>query len=182
MKTMILKNKLTLVVAGASLALVAGMALSPRPSAPAAVPQQQEAAQEPAHYGHIVPMVLTLKGPEAQAPSGDIPLDLTIKVNTALHGPVQLKVNVPPGATLVQGEAVETLMLNKVGTSTRHYVVRSEGPLRGEVTVVADMRDGNKFGLRAERKYPERQVTVSNLPLARPPVARPGMAPPVRGQ
>lgn len=132
----------------------------------------------PSEQGMRAPVVLVLRGPDPMPASGDIKLDLEIRVNEPIKAPVFLQVQIPPGVQLLAGVPTETLSLPQAGTLLRSYVVRTNAPLQMPIIVTADAKDpGGAYGLHAERKYPAAAPAAMNPNTARPPVPRPGQPP-----
>ncbi len=125
------------------------------------------------------PLVLKLRGPDPVPTNGDILLDLDIVVREPLSLPVTLKLTPPAGATLVSGNATESIAFTQTGTFKRRFVVHTNAALASPVVVTAEsVAPDNSFGLRARRQYPA--APKAAVPAnQRPPVVRPGMAPPV---
>lgn len=124
------------------------------------------------------PLVLRLRGPEPIPNGGDIVLALDIVVREPLSLPVTLQVTPPDGATLVSGQANESVSFTQTGTFKRQYTVHTTAALSTPVVVTAEMvGPDNSFGLRARREYPAPPPVV--MPQGkRPPISRPAM--PVR--
>lgn len=143
------------------------------PNAPNVSPQGG-----PTEHGVAAPLILRLNGPIPPPASGDVKLDLEIQANEPIAGPVMLRVAVPPGASLVVGQAGETLQIPQAGVLYRSYIVRSAGMLEQSVIVTADGGNGQSFGFHAERKYPPPMSPYGGQPPGpRPPMARPPSPP-----
>jgi hypothetical protein len=132
----------------------------------------------PTEQGMRAPVILVLRGPDPMPASGDIQLNLEIRVNEAISVPTYLQLMLPQGAQLLSGAPTETLTLPQAGTLTRSYMVRLNGPLQAPIMAVADAKDPNgAFGFHAERKYPAPASVGINPNPNRPPVPRPGQPP-----
>lgn len=161
---------------GAIVAVVSILAAGCSNKTPSA---DDKVASEPiANETTRAPLVLRLRGPEPLPNSGDIVLDLDIVVREPLSLPVTLKVTPPGGATLVSGQATESISFTQTGTFKRQYTVHTNAALASPVVVTAEMiGPDNSFGLRARREYPAAPPAVMPNNNHRPPVARPPMAP-----
>lgn len=132
----------------------------------------------PAEQGMRAPVVLVLRGPDPMPASGDIKVDLEVRVNEPITVPTYLQVMVPQGAQLLSGAPSETLTLAQAGTLTRSYMVRLNGPLQAPIVAIADAKDPNgAFGFHAERKFPAAAPVGVNPNMNRPPVPRPAGPP-----
>lgn len=125
------------------------------------------------HSNESAPVVLKLES--TQLDRGRVSLLAHIDATSAFTIPVNLSVELPEGAKLVEGTQRETLQGLEAGRSTRAFVIElPEGV--GSVKVVLDGKQPEgAFGFHAEKMYPElpkRQfIRGATPPSARPPIA-----------
>ncbi len=100
------------------------------------------------------PLVLRLDAPTAPPPPGDrVALRLHVLRRGGLPGQVELRVSLPPGATLVEGDLAATIADDGAAETIRPYVL-AVGPTlpEGDVTFTASLA-GEHFGATARAVY-----------------------------
>ena len=119
---------------------------APAPASAVSRPHTTEAAR--------APLVIRLEAPSAPPRPGErVALRLHVLRPGGLPGAVELRVALPAGATLVEGDLAATLADDGAAETIRPYVL-AVGPTlpEGEVTFTASLR-GPNFGATAREVY-----------------------------
>lgn len=128
---------------------------APDPAIAQAAPASARVATPaPAPDRPRAPMTLELVAPPGTpAPGARVRLDLKLTRHGALPGAVALGIEVPPGATLVEGEATATLPDTGPGETTRALELQI-GPAvpAGDLVVTAKLA-GDGFGVTSRATY-----------------------------
>lgn len=103
----------------------------------------------------MAPMTLKLEARQLQPDGALVELTATLTINGGLPGPPVLRIQLPQGATLSDGEPEETLELpGQAGTPVKR-IFQLAGVGQGEVEVSAES-SGQGAGARAVAYYPRR--------------------------
>lgn len=160
-----------LLTALAVLAL-AGCNTSPAPSA---APDQAQTPRASDPHEEKAPLLLSLQAVADQG--GVLELQAHLDASAGVSLPIELTVELPPGAKLVDGEARQSVPV-PAGRTTRSFRVAHDAPL-GPIKVVAHVVHPDKaWGIHAEKFYPEKPKNLSFNPSRPPPLARPPIAAP----
>ena len=153
-------------------------AASAPPAASSATIAHPAEGREPTLHGP--PVVLRLKG--TGEGTNEVEVTIEIDVLGAMAAPALLKVIVPPGASITNGNATETLSVAQRGNIERKVRIKSTTPLseRAPLEVILEARDLDAgVGFHAERQWPPRpEMVVPPSSGPRPPVGRPPGPPP----
>jgi len=128
------------------------------------------------------PLVVRVEGPEQMQPGSESELVVRLIRPRPTDSPIALRLSLPPGVELVDGQADEAITDAVSGTLTRRYRIRVAGGIPDrdiEVTAsitgtdhAAHARDAYRFGRPAPKlAEPRRQadpVRVGNKNLGRP--------------
>lgn len=104
----------------------------------------------------VAPFTVSLQAP-VQAKAGKVELTAVIDSPKGFVGDIDVKVELPEGAKLLEGEATENLKELPAGKTTRSFeLLLGTAPTeQAPVKVIVEGQDAAKtFGARAERKYP----------------------------
>ncbi|MCS6902073.1 MAG: hypothetical protein RMJ98_20820 [Myxococcales bacterium] len=154
-----------------TLAVVAlvGCETSPRASTPPdPAPRVSDPQEEKA------PLLLSLQA--AADKDGVLELQAHLKASGGVSLPVDLSVELPAGAELLDGEARQSVSVPP-GRTTRSFRIAYSAPL-APIKVVAHVVHPDKaWGIHAEKLYPEPTKVPAYLPARPPPMARPPVLP-----
>ena len=140
---------------------LAGCETSPRAPAPAeSAPRVADPHEEKA------PLQLSLEA--ASDANGVLDLRAHIDSPAGVSLPVELSVELPPGAKLVDGDARQSVPV-PAGRTTRNFRIE-RGATGAPVKVVAHVvHPAQAWGIHAEKFYPEQPKSVSFHPAKAPP-------------
>jgi hypothetical protein len=148
---------------------LAGCETSPRASAqPDPAPRVSDPHEEKA------PLLLSLHAVADK--DGVLELQAHLNASGGVSLPVNLSVELPPGAKLLDGEARQSVVVPP-GRTTRSFRVFHDTPLAPIKVVAHVVHPDNAWGIHAEKFYPEAAKEATYLPARPPPVARPPVVP-----
>lgn len=163
------------------LAVMAGLALAGCETSPAKSEAPQAASKTAAvsaagdhratdSHEETAPLLLSLQAVADE--NGVLELQAHLDAQASIAYPVELTVALPPGATLVSGDARQSVPV-AAGRTTRSFRV-AHGAALTPIKVVAHVVHPDKaWGIHAEKFYPEVAKPSAYVPPPAPPMARP---------
>jgi hypothetical protein len=159
-------NKLLTALAVVALA---GCETSPRASAP---PDPAPRVSDP--HEEKAPLLLSLHAVADK--DGVLELQANLDASAGVSLPVDLSIELPSGAKLLDGEARQSVPVPP-GRTTRSFRVAHDAPLAPIKVVAHVVHPDNAWGIHAEKFYPEVTKGAAYLPARPPPMARPPLVP-----
>jgi hypothetical protein len=140
-----------------------------RATEPAPRPEPVEVTPD-THRTHA-PMSLKLAARLLKDQGGLVELTATLSVAGRLPGPPVLRIKLPEGANLTEGEPEETLDLQNKELASVTRIFRITGAGQGEVEVSASST-AEGAGAQAVAYYPERKPPAATAPIEKRAIPR----------
>lgn len=143
----------------------------PSPAAPAGLPSSGAVAVSSPAPGRAeqrirAPFYLDLVAPDDVAKGEEAKVLVRIDVQGGALAPLDLRLELPEGFTLLSGEARERIEEVKPGEILRHLVVRVDDP--AAALVVTASMEGDGFGATARREHRFQRVPEEKRERPRP--------------
>lgn len=149
--------------------IVAGCETSPQTAVPTNSPTR---ASDP--HEENAPLLLSLNALSDEG--GVLLLQARLDSRSGVSLPVELSVELPPGASLLDGSSRESVPV-PAGRTTRNFRIQY-GEKRTPIKVIAHVVHPDRaWGIHAEKFYPEKPEKLISVSPQKPPIARPPVAP-----